>query len=60
MEFKIAVIGSTIYGDTSLITEKKGQPKNNIKGFSDDGLRKILNNGTGDEALYKEIVVKNR
>ena len=53
MEFKIAVIGSIIYGDKSLIIQDKEAKKVNLRGFHDDGLRKILNNGTGDEALYK-------
>jgi len=61
MEFKIAVIGSIIYGDKSLIVEKKGEErKPNRRGFYDDGLRKLLTNGSGDEALFKPIVVKNR
>lgn len=60
MEFKIAVIGSHLFGDLSLISGKDGDTRPKFKGFRDDGLKKMLSNGSGDGGLYSEIVVRNR
>lgn len=53
MEFKIAVIGSHLFGDLSLISDKKGDGKPTYKGFRDDTLKKMLTNGAGDGPLYQ-------
>jgi len=53
MEFKIAVIGSHLFGDLSLISDKKGDGKPKFKGFRDDELKKMLTNGSGDGPLYQ-------
>lgn len=60
MEFKIAVIGSHLFGDLSLISNKEGDSKPKHKGFRDDALKKMLANGSGDGGLYSEIIVRNR
>ncbi len=60
MEFKIAVIGSHLFGDLNLIYNKQGDSKPAYKGFRDDSLKKMLQNGSGDGALYSEITVRNR
>ena len=61
MEFKIALIGSHLFGDVNLIqnhSEQKIQPI--CRGFRDDDLKKLLTNGSGDKNLYQQIAVKNR
>ena len=60
MEFKIAVIGSHLFGDLSILSTKEGENRPKYKGFRDDGLKKMLANGSGDGALYSEITVRNR
>jgi phospholipid-transporting ATPase len=60
MEFKIAVIGSHLFGDLNLISNKEGDNRPRFKGFRDDGLKKLLANGSGDGGLYSEITVRNR
>lgn len=60
MEFKIAVIGSHLFGDLNLISGKDGDTRPRFKGFRDDALKKMLNNGSGDGGLYSEIAVRNR
>jgi magnesium-transporting ATPase (P-type) len=60
MEFKIAVIGSHLFGDLNLISNKQGDNRPKFKGFRDDALKKMLTNGSGDGGLYSEIIVRNR
>ena len=43
MEFKIAVIGSKMFGDLSVINQNPDHPPSKEKGFSDDKLKKIIN-----------------
>lgn len=50
MEFKIAAIGTQLYGDLALIYDKKGG-KPTGKGFRDDGLKKMLEKGVNDLPL---------
>lgn len=59
MEFKIAVIGTHLFGDLGLVTDP-AESKPQTKGFKDDALKKILNFGAGDGPLYQQITVKNR
>lgn len=58
MEFKIAVIGSKMYGDLGLIMNDPNRPPQDEKGFRDDGLTKLIASGAGDERLSQPITVK--
>lgn len=61
MEFKIAVIGSHLFGDLNLIApNQQGDNRPKYKGFRDEQLKKLLANGSGDGGLYNEITVRNR
>ena len=61
MEFKIAVIGEQLYGDISLIApDKNGKKEQEHKGFYDEGLTKLVNQGTGNEPLKEPIRVRDR
>lgn len=51
MEFKIAVIGNKMFGDLGLISNDPNRPPQAQKGFRDDNLTKLLNQGTGDHKL---------
>ena len=51
MEFKIAVIGTKMYGDLGLIINDPERPAQIQKGFRDDALTKLVNQGTGDHRL---------
>lgn len=52
MEFKIAVIGSNLFGDTVLISNTENT-KPLGPGFRDDNLTKLLSTGAGDKPLYQ-------
>lgn len=52
MEFKIALIGAHLFGDTNLIAQSEdGKPRDH--GFKDETLAKLLNTGAGDQPLYQ-------
>lgn len=55
MEFKIAVIGSRMYGDLGLIINDPLKPPQSEKGFRDDVLTKLVTQGTGDHKLQPSI-----
>ncbi len=55
MEFKIAVIGSRMYGDIGLILNDPSKPPQSEKGFRDDVLTKLVTQGTGDHKLQTSI-----
>ena len=59
MQFKIAVIGSQMYGDLGLVIKNRDRPPQTAKGFHDDDLRNIITKGQGSFAV-KDIVVKDR
>lgn len=59
MEFKIALIGSHLFGDTNLISNTEDN-KPTGRGFQDEALKKLLCIGAGDKPLYQDIVVRNR
>ena len=50
MEFKIAVIGSQLFGDISLI-DSSAKESADEKGFVDHELKKMLKTGSGDRPL---------
>ena len=58
MEFKIAVVGNKMFGDLGLIMNDPNRPPQTEKGFRDDNLMKLLDNGSGDENLRTPIQVK--
>lgn len=58
MEFKIAVIGSKMYGDLGLIVKDPQRPPQAEKGFKDLSLTKLIETGAGDEKLLRPITVK--
>ena len=63
MEFKIAVIAEQMYGDVSLIApdkDKKKQTQNNHKGFYDQKLTKLVNNGENDESLRFPLKITDK
>lgn len=42
MEFKIACVGTQMYGDIGLISHDKDKPTQNSKGFHDDDFKKLI------------------
>ena len=58
MEFKIAVIGSKMYGDLGLIMKDPNRPPQAEKGFRDDSLTKLIDTGAGDDRLSHPISIK--
>lgn len=58
MEFKIAVIGTKMYGDLGLIIDDPQRPPQVEKGFRDDELTKLVEKGVGDKQLEFPIEVK--
>lgn len=58
MEFKIAVIGTKMYGDLGLILNDPARPPQSEKGFKDDALTKLVTQGSGDHKLQFPIEVK--
>ena len=42
MEFKIAVVGTKMYGDIGLISDDPSVPKQLTKGFRDDDFKKMI------------------
>ena len=58
MEFKIAVIGSRMYGDLGLIIKDPLRPPQEEKGFRDNDLTKLIETGAGDSRLPQSITVK--
>lgn len=59
MEFKIAVIGSKLYGDLGLIIKDATRPPQTAKGFNDEELKALITKGTGNFAV-SNITVKDR
>lgn len=51
MEFKIAVIGTKMYGDLGLIIKDPSRPPQTEKGFRDDTLKRLVTQGNGDHKL---------
>ena len=60
MQFKIAVIGSHLYGDLSLVGRQPTPTTKLANGFKDEGLYKMLQSGAGDEPLYEPITISDR
>lgn len=58
MEFKIAVIGTKMYGDLGLIISDPERPPQNSKGFHDEELAQLVARGVGDRPLAQPIEVK--
>ena len=58
MEFKIAVIGSRMYGDLGLVIKDPLRPPQEEKGFRDDDLTKLIQTGGGDSRLPASITIK--
>ena len=58
MEFKIAVIGSKMFGDLGLIMNDPNMPPQTEKGFRDDKLTQLIETGAGNEGLSVPIHVK--
>lgn len=58
MEFKIAVIGTKMYGDLGLILNDPSRPPQTQKGFRDDTLTKLVTQGAGDHKLQFPIDVR--
>lgn len=58
MEFKIAVIGTKMYGDLGLIIDDPQRPPQVEKGFRDDELTNLVEKGVGDRQLDSPIEVK--
>ena len=46
MEFKIAVIGTKLYGDLGLVIKDPTRPPQTEKGFHDDSLMGLITKGT--------------
>lgn len=59
MEFKIAVIGSRMYGDLGLIIKDPSRPPQAAKGFNDEELAELVRSGNNNFAV-QNIVVKDR
>ena len=59
MEFKIAVIGSKLYGDLGLVIKDPKRPPQTLKGFHDDELQGLITKGTNNNSI-NEIAVKDR
>jgi hypothetical protein len=59
MEFKIAVIGTKLYGDLGLIIKDPKRPPQTEKGFHDDDLTNLLTKGT-DNFAVSDIVIKDK
>jgi len=59
MEFKIAVIGSKMYGDLGLIIKDHNYPPQTEKGFHDETLNGLINKGT-DNIPVNDLIVKDR
>lgn len=59
MEFKIAVIGSKMYGDLGLIIRDPKRPPQEEKGFRDEELKSLVEKGANNIAV-KDVFVKNR
>jgi hypothetical protein len=61
MEFKIAVIGSRIYGDIGLVRPNPNNPPQNEVGFKDDELTRLMKSRTEEgNAQIREITIKNK
>ena len=58
MEFKIAVVGKKMFGDLGLIMNDPNYPPQTEKGFKDEKLTKLLENGSGNEGLSQSIQVR--
>lgn len=59
MEFKIAVIGSKLYGDLGLIIKDPSRPPQVLKGFHDTDLKNLILRGENNFPV-KDMVVKDR
>lgn len=59
MEFKIAVIGSKMYGDLGLIINDPNRPPQKEKGFNDLELKTLIEKG-GNNISVNDVFVKNR
>lgn len=59
MEFKIAVIGSKMYGDLGLVIKDPSRPPQSEKGFHDEELRQMVTKGNGNYAV-KDMTIKDR
>lgn len=59
MEFKIAVIGSKLYGDLGLVIRDPKRPPQTAKGFNDDDLKNIVTKGVGSFSVG-DITVKDK
>jgi magnesium-transporting ATPase (P-type) len=66
MQFKIALIGTQMYGDISLIApdrshrkKEKESDEEKLAGFKDDKLKELLETGAGDRRLDRPLSIKN-
>ena len=59
MEFKIAVIGTKLYGDLGLIIKDPRRPPQTLKGFHDDDLHNLITKGANNHPI-NEIHVKDK
>ena len=60
MEFKIACIGTTMYGDRGLVLNDPTIPPQSTKGFRDDNLKKLIRAPDSHRNQIKSIFVKDR
>ena len=51
MEFKIAVIGTKLYGDLGLIIKDPRRPPQTLKGFHDDELSNLITKGANNHPI---------
>ena len=59
MEFKIAIIGTQMFGDLSIFSRGAVSIKGS-KEFKDQRLKKLLANGVGNKNANPSIIVKDR
>lgn len=59
MEFKIAVIGTKMFGDLGLVIKDPKRPPQTEKGFHDEELYNLVNKGANNHSI-NEITVKDK
>ena len=60
MEFKIACVGTQMYGDRGLILHDKSVPEQSTIGFHDNDFKKMIRAPDSKRNGIKSIKIKNR
>jgi len=60
MEFKVACVGTQMYGDLSLLSHDRDKPAKREKGFHDDDFKKMIRAPDSRHNAIKPVYIKDR